>query len=218
VAPETEQSGVATLPGGAAALPGVDPATNVSAWTRFPANPVIRNGGNTTDDTAMASDPKVRGCWGEGQAAGKCERRAHRRPQVYWDASLGGGAGAWVMLYFGVGSRGGAAICVAFSWDAREWVKASTPLYEPGGHPGGLGHTQIGPFPNDSGADVIGDNPQAVVGFIHHIPIRFVTGPNERPDTAKPQQIHIMFQKCLNQKIRMHHIIFNPKTGFDFGG
>jgi hypothetical protein len=115
VAPQTEQSGVATLPGGASSLPGVDPLTNRSAWVRFPANPVIRNGGDTIDDTAMASDPKV-----------------------YWDATLGGGVGAWVMLYFGVGARGGAAICIAFSWDARAWVKASTPLYEPGGHPGGL--------------------------------------------------------------------------------
>ena len=115
VPPQTEQSGFATLPGGAAELPGVDPVTNASAWTRFAANPVIRNGGNTTDDTRMASDPKV-----------------------FWDASLGGGQGAWVMFYFGVGDAGGASICVAFSWDAREWTKATQPLYGPGGHPRGL--------------------------------------------------------------------------------
>jgi hypothetical protein len=114
-----EQSGVAFLP--AASLPGWNATTNSSLWRRYVGNPVIHNGwsvaGNETFDTAMASDPKV-----------------------FWDASLDGGAGAWVMIYFGLGpsSGGGAAICIAFSRDGLAWTKASAPLYKPGGHPAGL--------------------------------------------------------------------------------
>ena len=108
-----EQSGVARLPGGAAALPGVG-ADGRSAWVRDAANPVLRNG--PAFDAHMASDPKV-----------------------FFDASLDSGAGAWVMLYFGYGgtSSHGAAICVAFSRDGVAWEKASAPLYLPGGHPRG---------------------------------------------------------------------------------
>jgi hypothetical protein len=110
----TEQSGFATLPGGAAALPGL--RGNASLWTRSAANPVLRNGAADAFDARYASDPKV-----------------------FWDASLGD-AGAWVMLYFGVGSGrfSGASICVAFSLDGVAWTKASAPLYLPGGHPKGL--------------------------------------------------------------------------------
>jgi hypothetical protein len=114
-----EQSGIAYLP--SAQLPGWNATTNASSWRRFSGNPVLHNGwspaGNETFDTAMASDPKV-----------------------YWDATLDGGAGAWIMIYFGLGpsSGGGAAICIAFSRDGVAWTKASSPLYKPGGHPRGL--------------------------------------------------------------------------------
>jgi hypothetical protein len=114
-----EQSGLATLD--ASLLPGINATTNASLWTRFAGNPVLRDGtsfaGNETFDTEMTSDPKL-----------------------FWDASLDGGKGAWVVIYFGLGptSGGGAAICIAFSRDGVEWSKASTPLYKPGGHPGGL--------------------------------------------------------------------------------
>jgi hypothetical protein len=109
----TEQTGIARLPGGAAALPGVD-AHGVSAWVRDAANPVLRNG--AVFDESMASDPKV-----------------------FFDASLDSGAGAWVMFYFGFGGSAshGAAICIAFSRDGVAWTKASSPLYLPGGHPRG---------------------------------------------------------------------------------
>lgn len=106
-----EQSGVASLPGGASALPGVD-ALGRSAWVRSPLNPVLRN--DPAFDAHMASDPKV-----------------------FYDAALG----AWVMLYFGFGGDShipGASICIAFSRDGLSWTKASTPLYLPGGHPQGL--------------------------------------------------------------------------------
>jgi predicted GH43/DUF377 family glycosyl hydrolase len=43
----------------------------------------------------------------------------------------------WVMFYFGVG-RGGAHIMVAFSRDLVNWTAHPDPLYQAGGHPGGL--------------------------------------------------------------------------------
>ena len=61
-------------------------------------------------------------------------------PKVFFDDSLDSGAGAWVMLYFGLGGTAappGAAICIAFSRDGVSWQKASAPLYLPGGHPRG---------------------------------------------------------------------------------
>lgn len=112
-----EQSGLAWLPGGAAALPGLDLARNASTWVRSPANPVLPDGPPGAFDFNVASDPKV-----------------------YWDASLGD-AGAWVMLYFTVGPLGGKtaiAIAAAFSTDGVAWTKASQPLYVNGGHPRGL--------------------------------------------------------------------------------
>lgn len=46
----------------------------------------------------------------------------------------------WVMLYFGVG-RGGAHIMAAFSRDLVHWTARYEPLYQSGGHPGGLDKT-----------------------------------------------------------------------------
>ncbi len=43
----------------------------------------------------------------------------------------------WSMFYFGVG-RGGAHIMVAFSRDLLHWTAHPEPLYQAGGHPGGL--------------------------------------------------------------------------------
>ena len=108
-----EQSGLATL--AAAALPGL--AGNHSLWARSPANPVLPSGPPGAHDSRLASDPKV-----------------------FWDASLDSGRGAWVMLYFGVGSTpatASASICIAFSRDAVAWTKATQPLYTAGGHPRG---------------------------------------------------------------------------------
>lgn len=110
-----EQSGRAVLAGGAAALPGFA-ADGTSQWVREAQNPILTNGPDF--DADMASDPKV-----------------------FFDKSLGA-TGAYVMLYFGLGGKAsydrGAAICIAFSLDGLAWTKASTPLYLPGGHPGGL--------------------------------------------------------------------------------
>jgi hypothetical protein len=112
--PWREQSGIATLLD-VNDLPGVNASTNASSWQRYPGNPVIANG--NTSDAGMASDPKV-----------------------YFDASLGE-SGAWVMLYFGLGTEapynGHACIEIAFSLDLVSWTKASTPLYQAGGHPRG---------------------------------------------------------------------------------
>ncbi len=43
----------------------------------------------------------------------------------------------WTMFYFGVG-RGHAHIMIAFSRDLLHWTAHPKPLYEAGGHPGGL--------------------------------------------------------------------------------
>ncbi len=43
----------------------------------------------------------------------------------------------WVMFYFGVG-KGGAHIMAAFSHDLQHWTSHPEPLYQAGGHPGGL--------------------------------------------------------------------------------
>lgn len=105
-----EQSGVAYLPGGIAALPGFDFDYNISQWVRDPLNPTLPN-----DPVAsfQASDPKV-----------------------FWDDEQQ----AWVLIYFcnGDGTDGGADICIAFSSDQRHWAKAAAPLYKHGGHPAGL--------------------------------------------------------------------------------
>jgi hypothetical protein len=44
------------------------------------------------------------------------------------------------MFYFGVG-RGAAHIMVAFSRDLVRWTAHPDPLYQAGGHPGGLDRT-----------------------------------------------------------------------------
>ena len=105
-----EQSGAAYLPGGADALPGYDFTINASLWVRDPANPTLPNGAL---DSYQASDPKV-----------------------FFDDLQH----VWVMIYFCNGGtpKGGASICLAFSEDQRSWVKAATPIYNNGGHPGGL--------------------------------------------------------------------------------
>ena len=104
-----EQSGAAYLPGGPDALPGYDTTINASMWIRDPANPTLPN-----DEVAsfQAADPKV-----------------------YYDDVQN----VWVLIYFcnGNDSGGGAAICIAFSEDQRIWEKASTPIYDHGGHPNG---------------------------------------------------------------------------------
>lgn len=105
-----EQSGAAYLPGGADALPGYDFSINASEWVRDPANPTLPSG---SVDSYQASDPKV-----------------------FYDNVQR----VWVMVYFCNGGtpKGGASICLAFSDDQRTWAKASTPIYNNGGHPGGL--------------------------------------------------------------------------------
>lgn len=51
----------------------------------------------------------------------RCDSQASD-PKVFWDSEQR----AWVLLYFcnGAGTRGGAAICVAFSDDQAVWLKA----------------------------------------------------------------------------------------------
>ena len=90
-----EQSGLAT-------------STDLLNWTRDPGNPVIKNG-NSTFDTAMASDPKV-----------------------FRDGDH------WTMFYFGLGDNGHANIMAAFSTDLTHWTASPEPLYLAGGNPSGL--------------------------------------------------------------------------------
>lgn len=116
--PWREQSGIATL-ASTSLLPGVS-NSSTSSWVRDPSNPVIPNGNASSMDNHMASDPKV-----------------------YYDETLNGGAGAYVMIYFCVGDaapyNGHASICIAFSLDGvTGWTKASSPLYSYGHHPAGL--------------------------------------------------------------------------------
>lgn len=92
-------------------FPRVSPRTSPDASPNgSPANPTLPN-----DPVAsfQASDPKV----------------------FYDDVQR-----VWTLLYFCNGGtpKGGASICIAFSDDQRQWSKASAPLYNNGGHPGGL--------------------------------------------------------------------------------
>jgi hypothetical protein len=108
-----EQSGATYLAGGAEALPGFDPETNASLWVRDSANPLLTN--DNVSAGFQAADPKV-----------------------FWDAQQS----VWIMIYFCNGGgnapyAGGANICIAFSLDQRNWLKASTPIYGHGGHPNG---------------------------------------------------------------------------------
>ena len=98
---------------GVARLPSTTPLPgtqpNRTLWRREPSNPVLPVGAPGAWDTYQAADPKV-----------------------WWDGDH------WVMFYFGNGGGSGAAIMAAFSTDLVHWEKDPTPLYEPGGHPGGL--------------------------------------------------------------------------------
>ena len=98
---------------GVARLPSTTPLPgtqpNRTLWRREPRNPVLPVGAPGAWDTYQAADPKV-----------------------WWDGDH------WVMFYFGNGGGSGAAIMAAFSTDLVHWEKDPTPLYEPGGHPGGL--------------------------------------------------------------------------------
>jgi len=87
---------------------GFATSTDMLRWTRYPGNPVIRNGGPGSYDEQFCSDGKV-----------------------FRDGDH------WVMFYFGVG-RGGAHIMAAFSRDLVHWTSHPEPLYKAGGHPAGL--------------------------------------------------------------------------------
>jgi predicted GH43/DUF377 family glycosyl hydrolase len=80
-------------------------------WTRYPRNPILRNGPQGSYDEKFCSDGKV-----------------------FRDADH------WVMIYFGVGC-GGAHIMAAFSSDLLHWTSHPEPLYKAGGHPDGLDRT-----------------------------------------------------------------------------
>lgn len=104
-----EQSGAAYLAAGIAGLPGFDFDYNMSQWVRDPLNPTLPN-------DAVASF----------QAAD---------PKVFFDDEQQ----VWALIYFCNGdTTHGADICIAFSNDQRHWDKAATPIYQHGGHPGGL--------------------------------------------------------------------------------
>jgi hypothetical protein len=94
-----EQSGFATL--AAAEFPGVQPSG--SLWKADPRSPVLPSGPKGSDDTAMASDPKV-----------------------YWDEQQQ----VWATFYFGLGdgTAGHAVIMMAFSTDLITWEKDPAPL------------------------------------------------------------------------------------------
>ncbi len=88
---------------------GVAVSTDLLNWTRYSANPVVKNG-NSSYDSIMASDPKV-----------------------FRDGDH------WTMFYFGLSSATGkASIMTAFSTDLLSWTASPTPLYEGGDNPSGL--------------------------------------------------------------------------------
>ena len=87
---------------------GIVTSTDLRVWTRYPGNPVLRNGGDGAYDQEFCSDGKV------------LRDGDH-----------------WVMFYFGVG-RGGAHIMAAYSRDLLSWTRDPEPLYKAGGNPSGL--------------------------------------------------------------------------------
>ncbi len=151
-----EQSGAAYLLGGADALPGYDFVSGASKWARSPANPTLPNDPVATFQVRVRAVPAglvtcilcvvvllsssttvfvvdLLECVSSHHASTPAAQASD--PKVFWDAEQH----AWVLFYFcnGAGTRGGAAICVAFSDDQAVWLKASEPLYFRGGHPRG---------------------------------------------------------------------------------
>jgi predicted GH43/DUF377 family glycosyl hydrolase len=63
--------------------------------------------------------------------AGGYDEQFASDPKVFRDGDH------WTMLYFGVG-HGHAHIMIAFSRDLLHWTAHPEPLYQAGGHPGGL--------------------------------------------------------------------------------
>jgi predicted GH43/DUF377 family glycosyl hydrolase len=87
---------------------GLAVSNNMADWVRYPGNPVLRNGPAGSYDEQFCSDGKV-----------------------YRDGDH------WTMLYFGVG-QGGAHVMAAYSRNLFHWTRDPEPLYQAGGHPGGL--------------------------------------------------------------------------------
>ncbi len=87
---------------------GIVHSTDMLHWTRYPGNPIVRNGAPGSYDEQFCSDGKV------------LRDGDH-----------------WAMFYFGVG-RGGAHIMAAFSRDLCHWTSHPEPLYKAGGNPSGL--------------------------------------------------------------------------------
>lgn len=90
---------------------GIVTSNDMLHWTRYPENPILRNGGPGSYDEKFCSDGKV-----------------------FRDGDH------WVMFYFGVG-RDGAHIMAAFSRDLYHWTRHAEPPYKAGGNPSGLDKT-----------------------------------------------------------------------------
>ncbi len=87
---------------------GIVNSTDLLHWTRYPGNPILKNGSPGSYDEQFCSDGKV------------LRDGDH-----------------WIMFYFGVG-RGGAHIMAACSRDLYHWTSHPEPLYKAGGNPSGL--------------------------------------------------------------------------------
>jgi len=87
---------------------GLALSKDLLVWKRFEKNPVIPVGRAGSFNEQFSSDPKV-----------------------YRDGDH------WMMFFFGVG-RGHAHIMAAYSRDLTTWTVDPEPLYQAGGHPGGL--------------------------------------------------------------------------------
>ena len=71
------------------------------------------------------------------QSRSSASARAAMTRQFCSDGKVFRDGDHWVMFYFGVG-KGGAHIMAAFSRDLQHWTSHPEPLYQAGGHPGGL--------------------------------------------------------------------------------
>jgi len=96
---------------------GLATSTDLHNWVRHEDNPILRVGGDSTDDTIndgydtqFAADAKV-----------------------FFDRD----EKHWVMFYYGVG-KGAAHIMVAYSKDLINWIRDPIPLYTAGSNPSGL--------------------------------------------------------------------------------